>query len=198
MNTIPEDGTFELGLIDLISEQRKVNVLDFVHQTIKTYGDGVISRMIMDKNKKYRDFINCPQKVYNMRDQIIEAFILVYALKREKSLNWCYYIDHKYGILFIISKEKCEDLSEFIPDDLGKDEVTCLECEGFNNTDFINNLNFVFLDPDHYTIGINFRYDNIDIILKPSDFIELGGDVLSKNAYNINTISLYQYHRMPV
>lgn len=198
MNTIPKDGTFELGLLDLISEQGKINVLDFIHQTIKTYGDGVISRLITDKNKKYRDFINCPQKVYNMRDQMIEAFILVYALKREPLFNWCYYIDHKYGTLFMISTEKCGDLNEFIPDDLDKDEVRCLEYEGFNNNDFISNLNFAFLDPDHYTIGINFKYNSINIVLKPSDFIEFDGNALSKTQYIINTITFYQYHNVLV
>ena len=191
MNTIPEDGTFELGLIDLISEQGKVNVLYFIHQTLKTYGDGVISKMIMDKNKKYGDFINCPQKVCNMRDQMVEAFILVYNLI-EPIFNWCYYIDHKYGTLFMISKEKCSDLNEF------KGEVECLEYEGFDNDNFISNLNFVFSNPDHYTIGINFKYKNINMILKPSDFIEFNGEVFSKTKYTINSISFYEYHNIPV
>lgn len=183
MNTIPENGTFELGLIDLISEQGKVNVSDFCDMTFAQYGDEIVKNTFVAKLRKYKDLFNTPQVMKNVRDQILTYFQLVIFLMQQSHLiKYQYFELDPSGYILVISDKYCNLALKY------KKTV----CINIDNTEdlikIIKNINFIFVEPNSHALALSMKLNEIELVVRPNDIITFY-DYKNESLENNNIVS---------
>ena len=166
MYTIPDDGSFELGLIDLISEHGKVNVASFYEMSCNQYGKEVVTNALIDKLRKYHDLVDTQQVMKNICDQILTYFQLIIFLTGEVYLNKYQYFELDPDGYMLIISNKYQDIS------LKYNKNFCIEIDSMEDImALVKDVNFIFMEKYSHILALSIQLNDVELIISPRDMI---------------------------
>lgn len=192
MYTIPDDGSFELGLIDLISEHGKVNVASFYEMSCNQYGKEVVTNALIDKLRKYHDLVDTQQVMKNIRDQILTYFQLIIFLTGEVYLNKYQYFELDPDGYMLIISNKYQDIS------LKYNKNFCIEIDSMEDImALVKDVNFIFMEKYSHILALSIQLNDVELIISPRDMITFFScnDQSLKNDHIVSSIKIAGIHR---